>query len=146
MGPRAIGLVLALLACGCAARQAAEVEERMTGTEWRLVRGCLGEPHERDFDPALGDRELWMYRFPAFEFVSTQIDLRGTGGQQAAGVSMGVTGTRDPRPGYCEYEFTLEDGIVVGMEANGRDASGMNADSRCMRKLRRCVPEREELR
>ena len=146
---RVVGAALtgALLLGACVSDQAAEVEERVTGMDWRLLGRCLGEPHERDFDPAEGDREIWTYQLPGFsESTDVEIAVHGHGGQASAGAMTSRTGSFASRPGYCNFRFVVDGGSVTSVTVRGRDSQGMNSDARCMRKLRPCVPEREPLR
>lgn len=139
--------LLAVLCVSCLTHQAREVEGRVVGMDWHILGECLGEPQEREFDPEQGDREVWRYRMLNFgQTVDVHIDFRGSVGREVTGVSSTGDQGYVPSRGYCSYEFVIQGETVSAVRAEGRDAGGMNADARCMRKLRPCVPERPPLR
>ena len=51
------------------------------------------------------------------------------------------TGERPRHMAYCELSFELRGGRVQALEVEGRDQTGLNAQSDCIMQARDCVPD-----
>ncbi|MBM4337508.1 MAG: hypothetical protein FJ108_16600 [Deltaproteobacteria bacterium] len=142
-----IRISAALGVTACLGSYSSAVDETRAGLlqlDGRDLRECLGVPS--DFD-IVGDLERQTYRFEGHDPFGD--DFRADRGD---GIVIGNALPRDrlglpsdePDPSYCQLDFELTNGRVTRVDANGRTRDGMNADSSCMLRARRCLPGSEE--
>ena len=139
----AFRIAAALGVTACVGTYSQAVDETRAGLlelDGRDLRDCLGVPSDFEID---GDVERQSYRFEGHDPFGD--DFRADHGD---GIVIGDALPSDrlgfpsdePDPSYCQLDFELTSGRVTRVEAHGRTRDGMNADSSCMLRARRCRP------
>jgi hypothetical protein len=139
----AVRIAAALGVSACLGSYSQAVDETRAGLlalDGRDLRACLGVPS--DFD-IVGDVERQTYRFEGHDpfgddFRADRSDAIVIGSSLPSD-RLGFP-SEEPDPSYCQLDFELTSGRVTRVEAQGRTREGMNADSSCMLRARRCLP------
>ncbi len=150
------------VACSSLGSRAQRVAERFVGLDAVIVRKCLGDTLYLDVRE--DGSELWAFAFGVPE-VGNDIAIRRVTGQGTAYARPAIeTGTPTERrnagegaerllvdrvdAGQCVHIFAMVGGRVSSYVGRGRDKSGLNADSLCIRLLEPCIDgvERAERR
>lgn len=139
----ALRIAAALGVTACLGSYSQAVDETRAGLlelDGRDLRDCLGVPSDFDID---GDVEHQTYRFEGHDPFGDDF-----GANHGDGIVIGSQLPSDwpgfpsdePDPSLCQLDFELTSGRVTRVEAQGRTREGMNADSSCMLRARRCLP------
>jgi hypothetical protein len=141
----ALGVALGGGACATYGQEVARIRGELLKLAARDLRGCLPVPSEVRPE---GETEIAIYRW--------ELSLREDQLSHSRFDEPPDTGDPDltrerrrfldegvpPRHlAYCELSFSLRGGRVAALEVDGRDRSGLNAESDCIMELRDCVPE-----
>jgi hypothetical protein len=146
---RLFALVAAALgagACVTYGQEVARIRQGLLGLRALDLRGCLPVPSE--VKPQ-GETEIAIYRW---EFTPRQEAVRRSSLDEPPDVGdpdlirerrrFLERGERPRHMAYCQLSFELRGGRVQSLEVEGRDLSGLNAESDCLMQMRDCVPER----
>lgn len=135
-----ITAALGVTACiGSYSRAVDETRAGLLELDGRDLRDCLGVPSDFEIE---ADVERQSYRFEGHDPFGD--DFRA---DRSDAIIIGNQLPRDrlelpsdePDPSYCQLDFELTKGRVTRVEAQGRTREGMNADSSCMLRARRCL-------
>jgi hypothetical protein len=137
--------VLGAAACMTYGQEVERIRQGLLSLRALDLRECLPVPSE--VDPR-GETEVAIYRWEftprdepvrrgAFDDVEQTSDPELTRERRRFFES----GVRPRNMAYCQLSFELRDGRVHGLEVEGRDRRGLNADSDCLMQTRSCVPE-----
>jgi len=151
------GFLLALVACSALGTTSAQLKKKLVGVSGLELRKCIGVPARTSVD---GASEFLTYRWAIEDqesaFVDPEERVRRRGRVNPID---GTPGSLDPfdtsadpgdelrvprrgreKLGYCELIFELREGHVHGVEAEGRTSEGLNRDTDCLVRTRRCIP------
>ena len=141
MSARAVRWALAGLvglACTTYADHAQRVRLALLGRDARTLPVCIGPPLEHT---AEGDTERHLYFWKM-----TEPEVSGRSPIDPMGALEPRTAREELDPerakfSYCKLTFVLRDRRIQDIEAEGRNADGLNSDARCLAALERCLPE-----
>jgi hypothetical protein len=140
----ALGIALSAAACATYGQEVARIRQGLMGLRALDLRGCLPDPAE--IRPE-GETEVAIYRW---EFQPRDRDMGSRFDEPPDVGDPDLTrerrrflerGERPRHLAYCQMTFTLRDGRVAALEVDGRDLSGLNAESDCLMQTRECLPK-----
>ncbi len=125
-----------------------ETRAGLLGLGGRDLRQCLGIPSDFYLD---GEVEQQTYRFEHDDEPEAVYGSGGIGGTSVWGRTSSDP-SHDPvdravdarNESYCQIDFELTSGQVTSVSAQGRTREGLNADSTCLLRARRCVRYADE--
>jgi hypothetical protein len=139
LGAAALGAA----ACVTYGQEVARIRQGLLGLRALDLRECLPVPSEVRPE---GETEIAIYRW---EFTPREERVRPSVFDEPEELSdpertrerrrFLETGERPRYVAYCELSFELRGGRVQGLEVDGRDRSGLNAESDCIMQTRDCV-------
>ncbi|MCE2389865.1 MAG: hypothetical protein J4G09_00105 [Proteobacteria bacterium] len=145
--PRISALLTGMLVFGCAsyAQEVERVRSELIGLRGHMLRRCMPVPAASETEgelervvyrwrPVPRDSGRYMEVFEPHEFPPSERKRNRELGEFL------LEGERPGRQPFCQLTFELREGLIQGVQPEGRDAEGLNADALCLMQARACLP------
>jgi len=139
-----LGIAALSTACATYGQEVVRIRQGLLGLRALDLRGCLPDPAEVHPE---GETEVAIYRWefePRHQRKPSHFDEAPDVGDPDLRRERRRFLERGERPrhlAWCQLSFTLRGGRVAALEVDGRDPSGLNAESECLMQTRKCLPE-----